>query len=80
MPSVAAGGETWVLIKVQADQIDKKQVRSGEMKVFDIRLKYQDMVSNTSKTIKHSVTIKIMSEKQFAELCKLFFTHDFNCD
>ena len=38
------------------------------MKVFDIRLKYQDMVSNTSKLIKHSITIKIMSENQLAEL------------
>ena len=68
LPSVAAGGETWVLIKVRADQIGKKQVLKGEMKIFDIRLKYQDMVSNTSKTIKHPVTIKIVSENQFAKL------------
>ena len=68
IPSVAAGGETWVLVKVKLNNSEKQNIRNGELKLFDISFKFFDIIEEREKTIKQTISVKLMSENEHAEV------------
>ena len=68
IPSVAAGGETWVLVKVKLNNSEKQNIRNGELKLFDISFKFFDIIEEREKIIKQTISVKLMSENEHAEV------------
>ena len=68
IPSVAAGGETWILIKVNLNNLEKQKIRNGELRIFDICFKFFDIIEEQEKIIKQTISVKLMSESEYAEV------------